>query len=368
MEALKLNEHEQRVYAELFTSCDVDNSGRVPWTKASEIFRASQLPGDTIQKILEICGAKRLGHFGRSQFYIALKLIAAAQVGLPLTTDTFNSGVELPTPKFARFGVAERPKLQQQQTYPMYGQVAPSAEAESAPSQPALERQQTLPGQLPPPPSKHSRTQSSSRPCELASTTYQQTTGGGAIGNYDHALSPPFSPTDAPSSSMQPLPGQAQQQPLPGQHHQQHPHTQQPYPGQHFVQPFPGQQHNQLHRWEFASPGEKQTNAGSQQQLPSDGHPRLPQQHRSDDDSGEAVSEEEEDVWLITEEQRQYYMNQFLTMQSDVDGLISYHYLSHYLTNLIMWRFGLVMMIFMGILMRYRSSLPPPPRIILDEM
>ena len=43
-------------------------------------------------QITELCGAKRLGHFGRSQFYIALKLIAATQIGLPLKLDSLNSG------------------------------------------------------------------------------------------------------------------------------------------------------------------------------------------------------------------------------------------------------------------------------------
>lgn len=43
-------------------------------------------------QISELCGAKRLGHFGRSQFYIALKLIAAVQCGLPAKLDSLNSG------------------------------------------------------------------------------------------------------------------------------------------------------------------------------------------------------------------------------------------------------------------------------------
>ncbi|KAH9381459.1 hypothetical protein HPB48_016972 [Haemaphysalis longicornis] len=43
-------------------------------------------------EITELCGAKRLGHFGRPQFYLAMKLIAVAQAGLPLKMDTFASG------------------------------------------------------------------------------------------------------------------------------------------------------------------------------------------------------------------------------------------------------------------------------------
>lgn len=45
-----------------------------------------------VVQITELCGATRLGHFGRSQFYIALKLIALAQSGLPLRVESLNSG------------------------------------------------------------------------------------------------------------------------------------------------------------------------------------------------------------------------------------------------------------------------------------
>jgi len=39
-----------------------------------------------------MCGAKRLGHFGRNEFYIALKLISAAQNGYMPMLDICNSG------------------------------------------------------------------------------------------------------------------------------------------------------------------------------------------------------------------------------------------------------------------------------------
>lgn len=41
---------------------------------------------------MELCGAKRLGYFGRSQFYIALKLVAVAQSGFPLRVESINTG------------------------------------------------------------------------------------------------------------------------------------------------------------------------------------------------------------------------------------------------------------------------------------
>ncbi|NXU00733.1 REPS2 protein, partial [Buphagus erythrorhynchus] len=48
--------------------------------------------------ITEICGAKRVGYFGPAQFYIALKLIAAAQSGFPVRIESIKN--ELPLPRF----------------------------------------------------------------------------------------------------------------------------------------------------------------------------------------------------------------------------------------------------------------------------
>uniref|UniRef100_A0A2K5Y839 RALBP1 associated Eps domain containing 2 n=3 Tax=Mandrillus leucophaeus TaxID=9568 RepID=A0A2K5Y839_MANLE len=63
-----------------------------------DLFRASQLPAETLHQITELCGAKRVGYFGATQFYIALKLIAAAQSGLPVRIESIKC--ELPLPRF----------------------------------------------------------------------------------------------------------------------------------------------------------------------------------------------------------------------------------------------------------------------------
>lgn len=39
-----------------------------------------------------MCGAKRLGYFGCGQFYVALKLMAAAQAGLPVRLESIAGG------------------------------------------------------------------------------------------------------------------------------------------------------------------------------------------------------------------------------------------------------------------------------------
>ncbi|XP_012640172.2 ralBP1-associated Eps domain-containing protein 2 isoform X3 [Microcebus murinus] len=112
---LLLSEGEQQCYSELFARCAGATGGgpgpvppdatRVaPGTATAaagpvaDLFRASQLPAETLHQITELCGAKRVGYFGPTQFYIALKLIAAAQSGLPVRIESIKC--ELPLPRF----------------------------------------------------------------------------------------------------------------------------------------------------------------------------------------------------------------------------------------------------------------------------
>ncbi|XP_072301345.1 ralBP1-associated Eps domain-containing protein 1 isoform X2 [Eucyclogobius newberryi] len=101
MESLTLSDVEQKYYSDLFVHCDTDNTKKVASNgRVLDLFRAAQLPSEVVLQITELCGATRLGHFGRSQFYIALKLIAIAQAGLPLRVESLNSVKDLPLPRF----------------------------------------------------------------------------------------------------------------------------------------------------------------------------------------------------------------------------------------------------------------------------
>ncbi|XP_044185612.1 ralBP1-associated Eps domain-containing protein 1 isoform X1 [Thunnus albacares] len=101
MESLTLSDIEQKYYSDLFVYCDTDNTKKVASNgRVLDLFRAAQLPSEVVLQITELCGATRLGHFGRSQFYIALKLIAIAQSGLPLRVESLNSVKDLPLPRF----------------------------------------------------------------------------------------------------------------------------------------------------------------------------------------------------------------------------------------------------------------------------
>ncbi|XP_034999550.1 ralBP1-associated Eps domain-containing protein 1 isoform X5 [Hippoglossus stenolepis] len=101
MESLTLTDVEQKYYSDLFAYCDTDNTKKVASNgRVLDLFRAAQLPSEVVLQITELCGATRLGHFGRSQFYIALKLIAIAQSGLPLRVESLNSVKDLALPRF----------------------------------------------------------------------------------------------------------------------------------------------------------------------------------------------------------------------------------------------------------------------------
>ncbi|XP_014848430.1 PREDICTED: ralBP1-associated Eps domain-containing protein 2 isoform X1 [Poecilia mexicana] len=96
---ISLTEHEQRYYSGLHALCQADAPAKLSSSKVAELFKASQLPPESLHKVTEVCGAKHLGYFGTAQFYIALKLLAAAQSGLPVRLESIAGN--LPLPRFA---------------------------------------------------------------------------------------------------------------------------------------------------------------------------------------------------------------------------------------------------------------------------
>ncbi|XP_039508647.1 ralBP1-associated Eps domain-containing protein 2 isoform X2 [Pimephales promelas] len=95
---LSLSDTEQRCYSALYALCQPDSLGIPAAGKVADLFRASQLPAETLHQVTEVCGAKRLGFFGCGQLYVALKLMAAAQAGLPVRLESITG--ELPLPVF----------------------------------------------------------------------------------------------------------------------------------------------------------------------------------------------------------------------------------------------------------------------------
>ncbi|XP_076373956.1 RALBP1 associated Eps domain containing isoform X2 [Tachypleus tridentatus] len=267
---LKLSEYEQRLFGELFSCCDVENQGRISGTKASELFIASQLPTETLHQISELCGAKRLGHFGRSQFYIALKLIAAAQAGLPLVSETFTSGKDIPLPKFTK-------------TNEVSSSVAPS---EGRPSN----FNQQHPGQLPPPPTKVYSRQGSGVIHRQGSVRCDAVDSSHVAVSQSQGVAVPVAATGNSGNSS---PAETPTTPKAAQH------------GDKNWTAFHHGLHQDSHlNW---------ANFEEHHQLLG-----------TEEDSSERHSSDDEvDVWTITSEQREYYTTQFQCMQTDVKGKIS---------------------------------------------
>ncbi|XP_046553893.1 ralBP1-associated Eps domain-containing protein 1-like isoform X9 [Haliotis rubra] len=323
MEGLKLSDQEQRFYGELFQTCDTDVSGKISGIKALELFRASGLNQEALHQITELCGAKRLGHFGRSQFYIALKLIAAGQAGLPVKLDSLNSGVEIALPKFTKVNEQGERRWPSAASDQEGGPVTADGKVSGAA------------GQLPPPPSaKKSHTRSLSGQYRGVVTEGQQpfnaqqpqTTNKEESND---SKSPPFSPRQSPPASPPGVRRQLlKQQTLPAT-----------FPAVTVAPPvnvkmasLDGGHVNPVALAGGAYLNSTSENGNWALFEDEDSHMLLGAGAKKWDhleppgfDSSSISSEAEsvDDIWAISEEQREYYMKQFKTMQPDLGGVIT---------------------------------------------
>ncbi|XP_043367036.1 ralBP1-associated Eps domain-containing protein 1 isoform X15 [Dermochelys coriacea] len=284
MEGLTLSEAEQRYYCDLFSYCDTESTKKVaPNGRVLELFRAAQLPSEVVLQIMELCGATRLGYFGRSQFYIALKLVAVAQSGLPLRVESLNTVKDLPLPRFVG------PKNEQESRHTaLYSSDADNSTPYS--------------GVIPPPPGRVQVKKGS-----VSHDAVQQRTST----DQQESTSPVVSPQQSPPTS-----------PHTWRKHNRHPsggNNERPLAGPGpFWAPF-----------SEAQPGSSTTGDPIWS-----GHSPPPHQENWDQTTVRTVasattaneirrqSSSYDDPWKITDEQRQYYVNQFKTIQPDLNGFI----------------------------------------------
>ncbi|CAG2224708.1 REPS [Mytilus edulis] len=261
--------------------------------------------------ISELCGAKRLGHFGRSQFYIALKLIAAAQQGMPLKLDSLNSGKDMPLPKFTRLP-------EQENIGASYNSQTDGVPIER--SGQAIPLQQHPPaGQLPPPPvtrKTHTRRDSGQQralvdrdpgpagpPGPPGPLPAQQQTQQSVTQTHTREESPlnPRSPTQKTSPPLH------------------HPH---PLLISQAFQPFPSlisfNSINSTHDVGWASFEDEESHG-----LLGTGPKKYSLEPPGFDSSSISSDPESvDDVWAISDEQKEYYIKQFQSMQPDLQGVI----------------------------------------------
>ncbi|XP_059197447.1 ralBP1-associated Eps domain-containing protein 2 isoform X2 [Centropristis striata] len=265
---ISLNEHEQRYYSGLHSLCQADASGTLSSSKVAELFKASQLPPEALHKVTEVCGAKRMGYFGTPQFFVALKLLAAAQSGLPIHLESVTAN--LPLPRFV--GLKNEPEMRYVTAPPTIdGQGAPCGTAPvSAPWTPA--------------------DRSSFRHVEASVEKKEP-------------WSPPRSPCSSPPRSPLTYRG------YPYNKQRNGADAQIAYESKHSSRPI-------VQLEQHSSP----SNYGTK---PTVEHPAMARASSSErlDQQG-VVDYSDDDPWRITEEQLEYYTNQFKSLQPDLGALI----------------------------------------------
>uniref|UniRef100_A0A4W5R284 RALBP1 associated Eps domain containing 1 n=1 Tax=Hucho hucho TaxID=62062 RepID=A0A4W5R284_9TELE len=279
MESLTLTDVEQKYYSDLFVYCDTDNTKKVASNgKVLDLFRAAQLPSDVVLQITELCGATRLGHFGRSQFYIALKLIAVAQSGLPLRVESLNSVKDLPLPRFV---VAKNEQ-----------------EARHTAMYPDLENQGPYQGVIPRPPARGQVKKVSAheviQPCVPTVEPQPDTTS--PVVSPHH--SPPTSPHAWRKHKRQASGGNVERPPV----------------------VVAGAVWTPFRESQSGTHSILQTVSSLFQRIVSICY--FPLNVSLANEIQRQSSSGYDDPWKITDEQRQYYINQFKTIQPDLNGFI----------------------------------------------
>lgn len=261
-----LTEQEQRFYSGLHALCQAEPSGtKLSSSKVAELLKASQLPAETLHKVSEVCGAKRLGYFGTPQFYVALKLLAAAQSGLPVHLESVSAN--LPLPRFA--GLINEPDIRYS-TLP-----------------------QTIDGQA-----AQASGSGSWTPADRSAFRHQE-----ANAEKKEHRSPPRSPSSSPPRS-----------PLT---YRSYPYAMQrngadalvAYDSKHSSRPI-------VQLEPHSSPAHYGTK-------PTVEHPVMARASSTERlDQQDVVEYSDDDPWRITEEQLEYYTNQFKSLQPDLGALI----------------------------------------------
>ncbi|XP_050392657.1 ralBP1-associated Eps domain-containing protein 1 isoform X8 [Patella vulgata] len=324
MEGLKLSDSELQCYGELFQACDSDGTGKITGLKASELFRGSGLGQDALIQISELCGAKRLGHFGRSQFYIALKLIAAVQSGFPLKIESLNTGTDLNLPKF---NLKPNDQAGEKKLTPQC--IETDNEINIKPGQ------SSGAGQLPPPPKKsHMRSLSGQYRGIIPDSPQQY--NNQALNREEtsprETKSPPFSPQQSPPVSPSNARRQLiKQQTVPANFTTSVPAenlimTQTSLDGGH-VNPVAleggiyNNETNENGGWAvFEDDDENHMLIGSGVKKWETDTLEPP---NFDSSSISSEADSVDDVFCVTDEQRDYYIKQFKTMEPDLSGMIS---------------------------------------------
>ncbi|XP_015246254.1 PREDICTED: ralBP1-associated Eps domain-containing protein 2 isoform X1 [Cyprinodon variegatus] len=263
---ISLTEHEQRFFSGLLALCQADAPGKLSPSKVAELFKASQLPAESLHKVTEVCGAKHLGYFGTTQFYIALKLLAAAQSGLPIRLESVTGN--LPLPRFA--GLKNDPEMR-------YTAIAPGSDPQGATA-----------GSV------------TWNPADRSTFRHLEANAEGK--GRPEPWSPPRSPSSSPPRSPLTYRGYSYAKQRNGMDTQI---TYEKHSSGSMVQP------------------EQHSSPSHYVNKPTVEHPAMAQASSIERlNQQSAVTYTDDDPWRITVEQLEYYTNQFKTLQPDLGALI----------------------------------------------
>ncbi|XP_065339107.1 ralBP1-associated Eps domain-containing protein 1 isoform X2 [Cloeon dipterum] len=268
MEGIQLSDTEQRYFGDLFICCEADNSGKVTVQKASELFRTASLPLDVLKQVSELSGVgSGTSHYSRRQFFAALKLIAAAQAGMTLSSDLLSSDLESHLPRFTAWATEEKQKTTRQHI---------------SASPDLIQLSDTDATPVPTAPSINSVILTSDSEAELNEPSHIPLKRIANNGTCSPEASSTASDSPTPTNSVK------------------------------------ERKENWANAWQGLDIDSCLLSEEQRQLLGTE-------EESSDRHSSEDEGVEADEVWSITEEQREYYSNQFRALQPDLSGLVPGH-------------------------------------------
>jgi hypothetical protein len=97
---VKLTPRERGSYNIFISQADPDGHNRVEGPQAVEFFKRSGLPTDVLKTIWTIATPEGESYLDRERFYVAMRLIALAQEGKPVSEQSIYDDVQAGIPKF----------------------------------------------------------------------------------------------------------------------------------------------------------------------------------------------------------------------------------------------------------------------------
>ena len=97
---VELSNKERGFYSNMISKMETDANNRIDGKQAVTFFKTSGVDINILKSIYRTCARTSVESLGRDEFYVALRLIAYAQNGVPPTEDSIRQNIEVPFPQF----------------------------------------------------------------------------------------------------------------------------------------------------------------------------------------------------------------------------------------------------------------------------